>query len=181
MAKATKKRVVTAKKTAARATGTVKRLPASSGVVRIMAVKEAQELAAEEVAAKGSPTAVATKPQSIAKTKGAAPTAKIATDGVAQIVVAPTPKRVIPTVASPAKVPAKAPAQAAVQRAAQAVKTGKASVRSAAQPMTPRHIQIRAENFRYVVKDLRLIAGIAVAMIVVLVVLRIILSAKGIA
>lgn len=74
--------------------------------------------------------------------------------------------------------PTKTPAKSAVAKAtsaASSVKIGKAAVRAAAQQINPRRTQIRAENYGYVIKDLRVIAGVAVFMLVVMVVLHFVL------
>lgn len=91
------------------------------------------------------------------------------------VVAVPTqPKRTAPAVNLP-KAAAKATAAESAARAAAAVKAGKKAARTAGQPVVARRTLIRAENFGYVTKDLRVIAGIAVAMVIILVVLRLVM------
>lgn len=92
------------------------------------------------------------------------------------VVVPATPKRVAPTLNVPTKVAAKnaVAAQAAAAQAAQAVRRGKATVRSA-NPGPGRPV-IRGENYSYVVRDLRFIAVLAVLVVIIMVVLRIVIK-----
>ena len=153
MAKATKKSVV-AKTTAAARAASAAKYPRAT-LVKVTPVAEAQEEAAQDAAEKGNRATA--------------------------VIVAPSTKRVASTIVAPTKALPKPTPQAAAARAANAVKTGKATVRSAGQPMLSRRSLIRAENFGYVIKDMKIIAGIAVTLIVIFVVLHIILSAKGLA
>ena len=151
MAKATKKSVTAKTAAAARAASAAKYPHAT--LVKVTPVAEAQEEATQDAADKVNrvPTVVA------------------------------APKRAAPAMVAPTKALPKPAPQVAAARAANAVKTGKATVRSAGQSMTSRRSLIRAENFGYVMKDLRIIAGIAVTLVVIMVVLHFILSAKGLA
>ncbi len=92
------------------------------------------------------------------------------------VVVPATPKRVAPTLNVPTKAAAKntVAAQAAAAQAAQAVRRGKATVRSA-NPGAGRPV-IRGENYSYVVRDLRFIAVLAVLVVVIMIVLRIVIK-----
>ena len=153
MAKATKKSVV-AKTTAAARAANAAKYPRAT-LVKVTSVAEAQEDAVQEVGEKSN--------------------------RATEMVVAPSTKRTAATMVAPTKVLPKPTPQAATARAANAVKAGKATVRNAGQSMTSRRSMIRAENFGYVIKDLRIIAGIAVTLVVIMVVLHFILSAKGLA
>lgn len=91
----------------------------------------------------------------------------------ATMLVAPVTNK--PATSSITTQPAKTAAKSAVAKAtsaASSVKTGKAAVRAAAQQINPRRTQIRAENYGYVLKDLRVIAGVAVFMLIVMIVLH---------
>lgn len=152
MAKATKKSVI-AKTAAARAASAAK-YPRSS-LVKVAPVSVAKEEAAQDAAEKA--------------------------EKATAVVVAPTPKRVAPAVATMPKPVTKPTEPSPAAKAASAVRAGKATVRSASQPMVSRRTLIRAENFGYAIKDLRIIAGIAVALVIILVVLHFVLAAKGLA
>ena len=99
-------------------------------------------------------------------------------NGTSATAVAPMPRRTAP-VASTRSMPTKAKTPTTPTtpaRAAAAFKAGRASTRAAGQSML-RRTTIRAENFTYVLKDLRLIAIIAVVMVIILVTLHFILPA----
>jgi hypothetical protein len=103
------------------------------------------------------------------------PTGKSAT----AVVAAPMAKRTAPAVgarsntANKTKTPT-TPSNPA--RTAAALRAGKSSARAAGQAMLRRPM-IRAENFGYVIKDLQLIAIIAVVMFIFMIVLHFILPA----
>jgi hypothetical protein len=93
----------------------------------------------------------------------------------APVVAANLNRRVTPELNS-AKVQPKANAAASAARAATAMKTGKRAVRNAGSAMVSRRALISAEHFGYVITDLRIIGGIAVALVAVMVVLRFVLK-----
>jgi hypothetical protein len=123
-----------------------------STLVRPIPVEDAEELAAEDKATSAEAAAEETPKPVVALS-----------DVVSQRRPAPAlnPARV----ASP-----KAEKGAQAERA---VRTGRVAVRSATQQMVSRRSAIRAENYGYVIKDLRMIVGIAVAMVVIVIVLRV--------
>jgi hypothetical protein len=147
MAKATKKGVAKATRAAVPAA----KYPRAS-VTRVVPVKDA---------------AIATATADVADEELA--TAK-------PVVAVPTPpKRPAPAVNVP-KAATKAPVAEGTARAAAAVKAGKKAARAAGQPMVARRTLIRAENFGYVLKDLRIIGAIAVVMVIILLVLRFVMK-----
>jgi predicted RND superfamily exporter protein len=162
MAKAAKKNVTRPKTSAAKYS--------RSSLVRVASVAEAKEEARldadetldttdldvtdeEKTTDEGEPEVVAKKP----------------------VVVPSAPKRVAPAVNTPNKVAAKnaVAAQAAAAQAAQSVRRGKATVRANMPSGRP---AIRAENYSYVVKDLRFIAVLAVLVVIIMIVLRIVIK-----
>jgi hypothetical protein len=95
---------------------------------------------------------------------------------VAAPVVAATMSRKVAPELNTAKMQPKAHAAASAARAATAVKTGKRAVRNAGSAMVSRRALISAEHFGYVLTDLRIIGGIAVALVVIMIVLRFVLK-----
>jgi len=145
MAKATKKTVTRSTTSAAKHT--------RSSLVRVTPVAEAQAEAREhEEATNAAMEGALKKPVAVPTT---------------------TPKRATPTLSIPTKAAAKnaVAAQAAAAQAAQAVRRGKALVRSA----TPRPT-VRAENYGYVMRDLRFIAVLAILVVIIMVVLKIVIK-----
>jgi predicted RND superfamily exporter protein len=145
----------TTKKTVTRPTNAAAKYSRSS-LVRVTPVAEAQEDAVESFAS--TITEIENSPKK-------------------SVVVPPsTAKRVTPALNVPTKAAAKSAvaAQAAAAQAAQAVRRGKASVRNA-NPGGGRPA-IRAENYGYVVRDLRFIAVLAVLVVIIMVVLRIVIK-----
>ena len=127
-----------------------------STLVRVTPVAEAKEDAAEhDEQANETAVAVAAPKQTIV-----APTA--------------TPKRTAPAVNLPAKTAAKNAVATQAAQAAQGVRKGKAAVRTA-NPGVPRTF-IRAENYGYVVRDLRFIAVLAILVVITMIVLRIVIK-----
>ncbi len=126
---------------------------------------------AASVPAARYPRSTMTRAVPVAEAQDDAPAAESA-----PVVAIPSmPKRVAPEVTLPKNAP-KANAAVAATRAAQAVKEGRRAARAAAQPMVARRSVIRAENFGYVLKDLRIIAAIAVVMAAIMIVLRFVLK-----
>jgi hypothetical protein len=147
----------TTKKTVTRPTNAAAKYSRSS-LVRVTPVAEAQEDADESFASASTITEIENSPKK-------------------SVVVPPsTAKRVTPALNVPTKAAAKSAvaAQAAAAQAAQAVRRGKASVRNA-NPGGGRPA-IRAENYGYVVRDLRFIAVLAVLVVIIMVVLRIVIK-----
>ncbi len=129
-----------------------------SSLVRVTPVTEAQEDADESFASAAAVTEIESTPKK-------------------SVVVPPsTSKRVAPALNVPTKAAAKnaVATQASAAQAAQAVRRGKATVRSAATG-TGRPV-IRGENYSYVVRDLRFIAVLAVAVVIIMIVLRIVIK-----
>jgi hypothetical protein len=139
-----------------------------SSLVRVVPVAEAKaEAEAREEAAQLAEGDVAETAQVAEAPVPAAPKKAV--------VVPATPKRAAPALNVPTKAAAKnaVAAQSAAQ-AAQAVRRGKATVRGA--NATPARAGVRAENYGYVVKDLRFIAFMALAVVIIMIILRIVIK-----
>jgi len=94
------------------------------------------------------------------------------------IIAAATPKRTAPPISTrPTTAKSKTPTTptSSPARAAAAMKAGKSAARAAAQPMLRQRTFIRAENFSYVPKDLRMIAIIAILMFAFMIVMHFVL------
>jgi len=90
------------------------------------------------------------------------------------LITAPVAKRVAPSLDTTRTKAKTTPTPSNSARTAAAFQDGKARVKAAAQPML-RRSSIRAENYSYVVKDLRLIAVVAVIMFAFMIVLHFVL------
>jgi hypothetical protein len=103
---------------------------------------------------------------------------KVAEKSATAVIASATPKRTAPPINTrPTAAKSKTPTTptSSPARAAAAMKAGKTAARAAAQPMLRQRTFIRAENFSYVLKDLRLIAIIAIVMFVFMIVMHFVL------
>ncbi len=100
---------------------------------------------------------------------------KIVEKSATAIIAAPTPRRTAPPISTRPAATTKSKTPTTPTSSTARVAGKSAAARAAAQPMLRQRALIRAENFSYVIKDLRLIAIIAIIMFLFMIVMHFVL------